>query len=174
MTQQPNPATPVFVDPSGRRHRWVRFACWVLGLLFALYVAVVVLSLFLPPGALRLRVPGLGPVLSGPEAPGLPDAHGRPQRPVAVLPVPTGLQTTPPGTVGTGSPGNGVVGAAPTPPPGRSSSPTPSGRPGPTGGPKGTPSPTPAPSPMGTSSPTAHPTPKSTNAHSPTPHPSRR
>ena len=71
----PEPAvTPVFVDPSGRRARWVRAAFGAVGALASLYVATVALSLVLPAGALHLSVPGLGAVLAGP-AP----AHGGPR-----------------------------------------------------------------------------------------------
>lgn len=58
----------VFVDPTGRRSRIVARACWAVGALLVAYVALVVVSLLLPPGLSRLTVPGLGPVLPGPAA----------------------------------------------------------------------------------------------------------
>lgn len=74
--------TPVFVDPSGRRARWVHASFVTVGALASLYVATVGLSLVLPAGTLHLSVPGLGPVLPGP-APAAMSSSGDRQHKVA-------------------------------------------------------------------------------------------
>lgn len=79
------PAGPVFVDPSGRRHRLVVRAAWLLAGLGAAYIGLVVVSLLLPPSVSRLSVPGLGPVLPGPGAAALGDAEGEDSRPDVLL-----------------------------------------------------------------------------------------
>jgi hypothetical protein len=68
MTEPDAPARAVFVDPTGRRSRLVARTCWVLGGLLVAYVALVIVSLVLPPSLSRLAVPGLGRVLPGPGA----------------------------------------------------------------------------------------------------------
>ena len=81
---------PVFVDPSGRRGRRVRRACWLLGSLAVAYVVAVLLALVVPAGLTRLVVPGLGAVLPGPAAPELRDAGGSPAPAAGLLaPSPT-------------------------------------------------------------------------------------
>ena len=79
------PAAPVFVDPSGRRHRVVVRAAWVLAGLGAAYIGLVVVSLLLPPSVSRLSVPGLGPVLPGPAAAPLAAAEGEDDGPDVLL-----------------------------------------------------------------------------------------
>jgi hypothetical protein len=89
----------VFVDPTGRRHRLVARTAWVLAGLGVAYVALVVLSLLLPPSLSRLAVPGLGPVLPGPAAAPLAQAEGEDDGPAELLtrsptparPVPTAV-----------------------------------------------------------------------------------
>lgn len=139
------PASPVFVDPSGRRHRRVVRGAWLLAGLGAAYIGLVVVSLLLPPSVSRLSVPGLGPVLPGPAAAPLAAAEGEDDGPEVLL------------------------ARSPSPRPGgsRSPRPTPSaaGAPAPTGLPSLTPSvppttrPSPAPRPTraSTAAPTAPP-----------------
>ena len=80
------PATsPVFVDSSGRRGRWLHRLFVALGLLMSAYVAVVFLALIGPSSLSRLAVPGLGPVLPGSGAPGLRTATGGHAKPATVL-----------------------------------------------------------------------------------------
>lgn len=79
------PGGPVFVDPSGRRHRLVVRGAWLLAALGAAYIGLVVVSLLLPPSVSRLSVPGLGPVLPGPGAAALGDAEGEDSRPDVLL-----------------------------------------------------------------------------------------
>ena len=91
-TKEPKLSAPdapraVFVDPTGRRSRVVARTCWVLGALGVAYVALVVVSLLLPPGLGRLAVPGLGPVLPGPAAAplGAAEAQGEVRAPAVLL-----------------------------------------------------------------------------------------
>jgi hypothetical protein len=53
-------ARPVFVDDSGRRHRWARLAALGAGTVVAVYLAVVVLTFVGAPGLRELETPGLG------------------------------------------------------------------------------------------------------------------
>jgi hypothetical protein len=79
-------AGPVFVDPSGRRARWLARAFWSLGFVMALYTALVVVSLVVPAGVLPLSLPGLGRLLPGPTAPLIVDSkggHGSPEHVLA-------------------------------------------------------------------------------------------
>lgn len=82
----PDARPPVFVDPTGRRAPWLRRALGVVGAVAALYVATVVLSLFLPAGALHLSVPGLGPVLAGPAPAPVHVQGAHPRRLAALIP----------------------------------------------------------------------------------------
>lgn len=75
----------VFVDPTGRRHRRVARVAWLLAGLGTAYVALVVVSLLLPPSLSRLSVPGLGPVLPGPAAAPLGQAEGEDEGPDVLL-----------------------------------------------------------------------------------------
>lgn len=87
--QQAGEARAVFVDPTGRRGRLVSRTCWAVGALLSLYVALVVVSLLLPPSLSRLAIPGLGPVLPGPAAAPLIGGGGAPQRPDVLLASPS-------------------------------------------------------------------------------------
>lgn len=53
-------ARPVFVDDSGRRHRWARLAALGAGTVVAVYLAVVALTFVGAPGLRELETPGLG------------------------------------------------------------------------------------------------------------------
>lgn len=138
------PGGPVFVDPSGRRHRLVVRAAWLLAGLGAAYIGLVVVSLLLPPSVSRLSVPGLGPVLPGPGAAALGDAEGEASRPDVLLarsPSPAPPRST------------RSAGPAPSPTPvtvARTGSPSPSA------------------SPTGTASPTAAPRPTTASTAAPT------
>lgn len=142
------PGGPVFVDPSGRRHRLVVRAVWLLAALGAAYIGLVVVSLLLPPSVSRLSVPGLGPVLPGPGAAALGDAEGEDSRPDVLL------------------------ARSPSPAPPRSTrSPRPTASPTPvTVARTGSPSPSPSlsASPTGTASPTAAPRPTHASTAAPT------
>lgn len=159
---------PVFVDPSGRRARWVRVAFGSVAGLASLYVATVALSLVLPAGALHLSIPGLGPVLAGPAPALVRPPHGGPAGLVvpAPSPEPSDVSTdlAPSRTPGTGSqPAGGTpLGATPvvrvtpaagsTPPVATRPSTAPSAAAGhpsshPAGGPSASGHPTPQPSP---------------------------
>lgn len=175
------PATrPVFVDASGRRGRWLHRLFVALGVLMATYVGVVLVSLVAPSSLSRLAVPGLGPVLPGPGAPGLRTATGGHGKPAVVLgphPSPSRLETTgsPAGPVSTPGQNRPTVVPSPTAP-----SPAPSARP--------TTSQTAAPSPVATGRPaspaprssqtppgqtsSAHPSPHSSHARGGSPQPS--
>lgn len=83
--QQGGHARAVFVDPTGRRHRRVARTAWVLAALGVAYVALVVVSLLLPPSLARLTVPGLGQVLPGPAAAPLGQAEGEAEGPDVLL-----------------------------------------------------------------------------------------
>ncbi|MBC7678386.1 MAG: hypothetical protein H7233_05300 [Pseudorhodobacter sp.] len=102
---------PVFVDPSGRRGRLVRRACWLLGSLAGAYVVAVLLALVVPAGLTRLVVPGLGAVLPGPAAPELRDAGGSPAPAAGLLALsPTALASFgPAGPVASAAPPVGLT-----------------------------------------------------------------
>lgn len=140
------PGGPVFVDPSGRRHRLVVRAAWLLAALGAAYIGLVVVSLLLPPSVSRLSVPGLGPVLPGPGAAALGDAAGEDSRPDVLL------------------------ARSPSPAPPRSTrSPRPVPSPTPvTVARTGSPSPSASASPTGTASPTVAPRPTNASTAAPT------
>ena len=150
--QSSGAGSPVFVDPSGRRHRLVVRAAWVLAGLGAAYIGLVVVSLILPPSVSRLSVPGLGQVLPGPAAAPLAAAEGEDDGPDVLLarspspapppstrsprpsptPVATVLRTTSPSpsvspspSTSPTSPGRPTTAstAAPTAPPGQSEPP---------------------------------------------------
>jgi hypothetical protein len=53
-------ARPVFVDDSGRRHRWARLAAFGAGTVVVVYLAVVALTFVGAPGLRGLEMPGLG------------------------------------------------------------------------------------------------------------------
>lgn len=76
---------PVFVDPSGRRARWLVRAAWALGSLMAVYTALVIASLVVPAGVLPLSLPGIGRLLPGPAAPQLAAARRAHHAPRHVL-----------------------------------------------------------------------------------------
>lgn len=136
------PGGPVFVDPSGRRHRVVVRGAWLLAALGAAYIGLVVVSLLLPPSVSRLSVPGLGPVLPGPGAAALGDAEGEDDGPDVLL------------------------ARSPSPAPPRSTrSPRPSPSPVTVAR---TSSPSPAASPTGTTGPTAAPRPTTASTAAPT------
>jgi hypothetical protein len=60
---QPDAGTsgPVFVDPSGRRQRWVRRAAMAVTVPLIGYLAFVTVSLVVKPGLLPILVPGAAP-----------------------------------------------------------------------------------------------------------------
>jgi hypothetical protein len=156
------PTRPVFVDPSGRRHRRVVRTAWLLAGLGAAYVALVVVSLLLPPSLSRLTVPGLGPVLPGPAAAPLGRDEGEQERPEVLLersPSPAGPAPSPRPTAFR-SPSPRPT-AAPASPPAAGTTATPAPVPGST--PAQTPTPAPAPA---TGAPTAAPEPRATAAPS--------
>lgn len=136
------PVSPVFVDPSGRRHRLVVRAAWLLAGLGAVYIGLVVVSLLLPPSVSRLSVPGLGPVLPGPGAAALGNAQGEDSRPDVLL------------------------ARSPSPAPPRSTRP-PRPSPSPVLATR-SPSPSPSASPTGTAGPTAAPRPTTASTAAPT------
>lgn len=123
-------ARAVFVDPTGRRHRRVVRSAWGLAGLGAASVAVVVVSLLLPPSVSRLSVPGLGPVLPGPAAAPLGKAEGEAAGPDVLLarspsPAPPAVTPRParsvrttgspmPGSTSTRMPTTGPATTAPT------------------------------------------------------------
>lgn len=76
---------PVFVDDSGRRHRFVRLVGWCLGILMLAYLALLGISLVGSPGLLPLSLPAIGRLLPGPAAPlvGGPERGHRPGELVA-------------------------------------------------------------------------------------------
>lgn len=195
---------PVFVDPSGRRGRLVRRACWLLGSLAGAYVVAVLLALVVPAGLTRLAVPGLGAVLPGPAAPELRDAGGSPAPAAGLLaPSPTAAASVGPigpvdptaQPVGPSGPGRTVapgglaspvgpsmVAPVPTPSPGRGvasspARPVPSAAPTRTS-PPGRPSPTAASSPRPGITPPGQPRPRPSHSPrsrpSPTPSPGPR
>lgn len=105
-------STPVFVDGTGRRNRVVQIVVWLLTVSVLGYLALVTLSLFLPPGLGALHLPGvpgtgaapLAPaakdVLAGRAAPVPPSPRPRPTASPTPSPTPaptasTGVITTP-------------------------------------------------------------------------------
>jgi hypothetical protein len=146
------PTRPVFVDPSGRRHRRVVRTAWLLAGLGAAYVGLVVVSLLLPPSLSRLTVPGLGPVLPGPAAAPLGRDEGEQERVVPAAtpaPVPGSTPAQTPTPTPAPAPSTGAPTAAPEPrataapsePPGQSQAPgqasrSPQPRPSPSRGPR--------------------------------------
>ncbi len=110
----------VFVDPTGRRGRVVARTCWALGSLGVAYVALVLVSLLLPPGLSRLTVPGLGAVLPGPAAAPLGAVEEAPE----VLLAPT--RSPSPRTTASPGPRPSPSSARPTPTP-TGGAPSPSG-----------------------------------------------
>lgn len=83
--EQGGHARAVFVDPTGRRQRRVARVAWLLAGLGTAYVALVVVSLLLPPSLTRLSVPGLGQLLPGPAAAPLGQAEGEADGPDVLL-----------------------------------------------------------------------------------------
>lgn len=156
----PHERFPVFVDDTGRRHRWLRVAGWIVGVLAAAYVGLFVASIVGSPGLIPLSLPGVGRLVPNAAAPdiGVP-GHGR-QRPDVV--VATTTPTPPPAIPGTAAPTPSPSASRPGPSPTvtptptrtRGRSPSPSATASPTS--RG--SPTAKPSPHGTGKPTAHPT----------------
>jgi len=178
--------TPVFLDASGRRHRAVRVAGWVLAGLMIGYLVMLGISLAASPGFLPLSVPGVK-LLPNASAPAIP--HGLPPgKPLTPLtrhrPQPSTSAGQSVTSSGTGTAGGGGAGAsghkkhhssAGTSNPSGTSSTSPSRRPTttptPTRSPTRTPSPTPTPtqhptrntSPSPSRRPTSHPSPTSTH-----------
>ncbi|HET7408406.1 MAG TPA: hypothetical protein VFJ21_14885 [Mycobacteriales bacterium] len=64
-----SPASPVFVDDSGRRHRIVRASGWVLAVVVVLYLGLLGVSLVGNPDVVPLSLPAIGHLLPGPGAP---------------------------------------------------------------------------------------------------------
>jgi len=164
--------TPVFVDDSGRRHRFVRGFGWALAAVVTVYLALLGVSLVGSPGLVPLSLPAVGKVLPGPAAPLMSDGAGTGRSagelvPTAATPearVPAGPATT---VVTAGAPvtvrqksrtRSAATAVASTPAPRATPSSAPS--PTPTSQGKGTPQSSPRPS----HSSTAHPTPHSTHA----------
>lgn len=170
---------PVFVDASGRRGRWLHRLFVALGVLMATYVGVVLVSLVAPSSLSRLAVPGLGPVLPGPGAPGLRTATGTHAKPAAVLAphpsaAPVGATPSSAGPAGSPGPRRPTAGATPTrltaaPSPRATASPTAAPSPVATGR-------SPSPGPRSSQTPpgqaSSHPSPHSTHAKGGSPQPS--
>ena len=72
LPENPGPA-PVFVDDTGRRHRFVRGFGWILAAVITVYLALLTVSLVGSPGLVPLSLPAVGRVLPGPAAPLLSD-----------------------------------------------------------------------------------------------------
>lgn len=64
-----SPASPVFVDDSGRRHRIVRAFGWAVAVVVVLYLGLLGVSLVGSPNVLPLSLPAIGHLLPGPGAP---------------------------------------------------------------------------------------------------------
>lgn len=163
----------VFVDPTGRRGRVVARTCWALGTLCVAYVALVLVSLLLPPGLSRLTVPGLGAVLPGPAAAPLGAVEDdAPEMLLAPTRSPTPRATPSPG------PRPSPSSARPTPT-ATGSAPSPSGTAAPRPTTASTRAPTAAPAPPTTTQPTRRATqapsaaPGSTRTPGPRPSPTR-
>ena len=149
--------SPVFVDDSGRRHRFVRVVGWCLGILMLAYLALLGISLVGSPGLVPLSLPAIGRLLPGPAAPlvGGPSQGHRPGELVAPSAAPTN---------GTGGSSGGSVVTTPATP-----APHPTSHPGVTATPRPTASATVTQRPQAT--PTAHGTPRAT--HSPSAQPTK-
>lgn len=111
---QPPVAPPVFVDDTGRRHRAVRVAGYLLAVVTLGYLALMALSLIGSPDVAPLSLPGLGRLFPGPIAPSIV-VSGRARAPgdvVANVTPPTqgprALDGTATGT-GTGTLGSSLV-----------------------------------------------------------------
>ena len=159
------PQLPVFVDDTGRRHRWLRLSGWVVGGLAAAYLALFVVSLTTAPGVLPLSLPGVGRLLPNASAPDIPvRGHGK-QRPGQVVttstPAPAATapaatpRPTPDNTPTLTTSRRPTARPTPTRSAGRTNAPSP--RPT-TPTPRGSPKAHPTSSPRGTGRPTAHPT----------------
>lgn len=168
-----DPPTPVFVDDSGRRHRFVRGFGWALAAVVTVYLALLGVSLVGSPGLVPLSLPAVGKVLPGPAAPLVSDGSGSgrsagelvptaatpgaripagPATAVVTAAVPLVARRQSHSRTGTGA----TTTSAPTP----RSTPTATPAPTHTSQGKGTPQASPRP----THSSTAHPTPHSTHA----------
>jgi hypothetical protein len=166
---------PVFVDESGRRRRIVRMAGIAVAVLALLYVCLVGVSLFVSPGILSLRLPGVGSLLPNAAAPNVAGGTS-PDTPAGQL-LRRGTGGSTGGTgAGTGlqQPGTGPTSA---PAPTRTATPTPRVTASPTVRASRSATPTPTVTGRSTGSPTAHPTPRGTGqptarpTHTPGPRP---
>lgn len=169
LPENPGPA-PVFVDDTGRRHRFVRGFGWILAAVITVYLALLTVSLVGSPGLVPLSLPAVGRVLPGPAAPLLSDGS-RAGRTAGEL-VPTAA--TPAARVPAGA-GTAVVSAAQAPSgqsqlATRARSGTPA--PAPTTAPHATatPAPTPTHTSQGKSTTTTSPRPSHGSTTHPTPH----
>jgi hypothetical protein len=166
---RPSDGTPVFLDVSGRRHRLVRVAGWLLGLLVLVYLTMLGVSISASPGFLPLSFPGVS-LLPNALAPKIPAARpprtplGPRTRRSSARPSRTGNPTVRPSIGSPGRNGTGGHGAQPTP---GAASPTTHPTPSPSTHPPGKPTthPTPSPSTHPSGKPTTHP-PHPTPTHS--------
>lgn len=155
-------AAPVFLDATGRRHRRVRTAGWILAALVVAYMMLVAVSLSASPGFLPFSFAGVK-LLPDAAAPKVPAA--RPPGGAGDRLSPSGVTTPNPG--GSSRQGHAPVTRRPSVQPTSRPHPTGSRTPGP-GRPTASPQPTasarpiPTPTPLAGST-AAHPTPTRTN-----------
>ncbi len=167
----PVQGAPVFVDPTGRRERWVRAAAWTVGGLVVSYLALLVVSLVGPPGVLKLALPGVGPIFPDATAPRISTgtAHARPADVFRSRPSSAPVRTAGAGASAASPATTSPVAPGTTSAPARHASVTSAPRP-PVSAPAAAPStaaaptarPTPAVRPSATGKPTALPTPAKT------------